>query len=461
MLYETLRAGARVALRWYYRDLIVQGRERFPQRGPVLVVANHPNALVDALVVGTMTDRRVLLTAKATLFGYGPLALLLTAVGVVPLRRAKDEAPATAAGPDASRNAQAFELVTAALQRDGVVLVFPEGISHDQPALSPLKSGAARMALAALEAGTQGLKILPVGLVFEEKERPRSRVLVRVGEPLDITGWQLANPLANASSLTHEIEARLRRVTLNFATEDRARRAVRVAGALAAIAGEPSDLGTTRFAEEADIAARVESTIAALELSPPVHSQAADDLAMRLEMLEARLAARGVTLLDARISVRTHQGALFALREGAIMLFVLPVALFGRAAHWLPIRLARLLALRSLRGDSSRDQPAMRTIVLGMIVLVVWYGFQALVVARYLGIVWSAIWIASIFAAAQIDLRFDDRLARARSRARTFFVLRSDLPYRRAILAEMDALVAEAAALEQSLRGATASAEWR
>ena len=91
MLYQTLRAAARVALQWYYADVIVQGRNRIPARGPLLIVANHPNALVDALLVGTTIERRVLLTAKATLFERPALRPLLSSLGVVPLRRAKDE----------------------------------------------------------------------------------------------------------------------------------------------------------------------------------------------------------------------------------------------------------------------------------------------------------------------------------------------------------------------------------
>ena len=65
MLYPLLRSAAHIALRWYYSDVIVQGRVRIPERGPVLVVANHPNAMVDAMLVASSIDRRVLLTAKA------------------------------------------------------------------------------------------------------------------------------------------------------------------------------------------------------------------------------------------------------------------------------------------------------------------------------------------------------------------------------------------------------------
>jgi 1-acyl-sn-glycerol-3-phosphate acyltransferase len=92
MLYKLLRATAAIALRWYYAEIVVQGAERAPRGGPLLVVANHPNALIDPLLVGTTLPRRILLTAKATLFDHPALALLLRTVGVVALRRAKDEA---------------------------------------------------------------------------------------------------------------------------------------------------------------------------------------------------------------------------------------------------------------------------------------------------------------------------------------------------------------------------------
>ena len=183
MLYRLLRGTAAIALRWYYADVAVQGGERVPRDGPLLILANHPNALIDPLLVGTAVSRPVLLTAKATLFERPALAWLLRAVGVVPLRRAKDELRDGAPLPvTPERNAQAFALVTSALRACQVVLVFPEGISHDDAALAPLKSGAARMALQAHREGVAGIRLLPVGLVFEAKERPGSRVLVRIGD---------------------------------------------------------------------------------------------------------------------------------------------------------------------------------------------------------------------------------------------------------------------------------------
>src|SRR4051812_24803616 len=243
MLYRALRAAADVALRWYYADIVIQGAERIPASGALVIASNHPNALVDALLVTTTLRRQVRLTARATLFEHPLLAMLLRSVGVVPLRRVKDELAARHGGQLAvERNADSFRQVADALAQGSAVLVFPEGVSHDAPTLAPLKTGAARMALAAGGGGARGVRLLPIGLIFERKERPRSRVLVRVGVPIDVDAWRAGANCDDPNLLTAELEAALRRVTLNFASEQRAARAVSLSGALAAISEAPPAL---------------------------------------------------------------------------------------------------------------------------------------------------------------------------------------------------------------------------
>ena len=451
MLYKILREVARVALHWYYRDILVQGEERIPRRGPVLVVANHPNALVDALLIGTSIPRRVLLTAKATLFDQPVLAPLLEAVGVVPLRRTKDMSTSGAASTPA-RNAEAFRRVTDALVHDQVVLVFPEGVSHDEPMLAPLRTGAARMAMAADEAGVRGLRILPVGLVFEAKERPRSRVLVRVGEPLDLDTWRKENAY-DAASLTQDIDVRLRIVTLNFASAARAERSVRLASALSAIAREPEPLdASVSFSSEAAVAERIEAATDAMEHAPVALVAATDSFINRLADFEDRLAAQGIALAEARVSPRLRHGAWFVVREGLLMVVALPIALLGWVTHWLPIRLARGLALRSLGSDRSRDQPAMRTIVLGAIAVIAWYIVQTAIVTHWLGAQMGVLWIVALFLAARIDLLLSDRASRAFRRAQTYLALRKNAELRARVPRELDALVQQALELERALK---------
>lgn len=450
MLYQALRGAANAALHWYYADVVVQGREHIPQHGPVIITANHPNALVDALVVGITMRRRVLLTAKATLFENPFLAALLRRVGVVPLRRARDEQDGGTPASATSRNLEAFRAVTQALAHERTVLVFPEGVSHDAPKLAPLKTGAARMALAASSEGTRGLRILPIGLLYERKERPRSRVLVRIGAPIDVDAWLARTGVPDAAWLTAEIDAAMRRVTLNFASEARADQAIALARALAAISGtSPSVDQPPPLAIEAEIARRIETVMAELANARLEAVRQADAFIARVESLEARLAAHHITITDVHISPAVHPGARFVLREGGLALLAFPVALVGRLVHWAPLQLARWLALRTSIAD--RDQPAMRTIVLGLAFVLFWYGLQGAVAAHWIGWIAALTWLVAVSLAARVDFALRDRLHRGWRRARTYRALRANPQFREQTLAEIRQLIADALALEQAL----------
>ena len=85
-----------------------------------------------------------------------------------------------------ARNANAFAAIHAVLAAGQMVLIFPEGRSWDEPRLAPIKTGTARMALSARDAGVRGVTIVPIGINYERKDGLRSRVLVEVGEPIAI-----------------------------------------------------------------------------------------------------------------------------------------------------------------------------------------------------------------------------------------------------------------------------------
>lgn len=460
MLYRALRRVAHIALGWYYADVVVQGREHLPPAGPVLLVANHPNALVDAMTVAVAVPRRVVLTAKATLFDQPAMAMLLRAVGVVPLRRARDEDNAVpGAAPSAARNADAFQMVTASLATGSTVLVFPEGISHDAPALAPLRTGAARMALMARASGVQALRIIAIGLVYEEKERPRSRVLVSIGAPLDLDAWVEPGSGDDAVALTAEIDARLRCVTLNFADDARARRAVQLARMLDAIASEnvPSLAQPRALAPEAELARRIEVASDALAVAPEFVARQADAFIAAAEAFERRLAERGVAVSELRVSPRTRHGARFIFRESLLLALALPVALIDRLAHDLPVRFARMVAQWSLAGDPSRDQPAMRTILLGAIALPAWYVILAVILGSWFGVRVVLLALVTMALSAGAELAIRDRVSRSWRRARTYLALRADPALNASALAEANQLLEQARAVERAL-GTTESA---
>lgn len=211
MIYRALRWISGIALHWFYGEIRVADREKIPARGPLFIAVNHQNALVDSLITTWVVKRRVTMTAKATLMQNPLIAGLFRILGVVPLRRASDEAIQRGTRDiPRLRNENAFQDILDVIESDGAVLIFPEGKSHNAPGLEPLKSGLARLALSARhERMISGVEILPLGLVFEDKGRPGSVVGVRVGDAIAMDGW----PDRNHAALTEEIARRLRQVS--------------------------------------------------------------------------------------------------------------------------------------------------------------------------------------------------------------------------------------------------------
>ena len=420
-----MRAIAGVALRWYYRDIQVEGLARIPRQRPLLLVVNHPNALIDALLVIWLVPRRVLITAKATIFRNPIAGALLRWLGVVPLRRASDEIQ-QGGSPNPARNKETFRAVYDALRGNGTVLIFPEGKSHDEPSLAPLKTGAARMALYAREAGgVDELAILPIGLTFERKEAPRTRVLVQIGEPILLAAWRAPPNTTAADALTAEIDARLRAITLNYQTVDDATRAVRLAAVIAALFEAVPSIGVVdrRLGAEMAIARRIDDLSSKLQQADDETRRQADQLVRHLDAVERVAAKHGVLIEDVGISLEPKRALRFILREGWLLVVGGPIAIWGRVNHWLPFRAARVIAMRSVDGASD---PAMRTLVAGTAFVALTYLAQGAVVAAVWGAKGALAYLISLPLAADINFYLSDRLGRAVQRARAFLRFRRD-----------------------------------
>ena len=459
MLYALLRSVAGIALRWFYRRIDVVGLERLPRNAPLLLVCNHPNALIDAMLVAWAVPRRVVLTAKATLFTRRTLATLLNWVGVVPLVRKSDVENGVMRGArDPQRNARAFGALRAVLRRGGAVVIFPEGISHDHPSLAPLKTGAARVALEARdEAHVDDLHIVPIGLTFERKDAPRTRVLVQIGEPIALDYWRADGETA-VSRLTEEIDSRLRRVTLNYETVDDASRARALSSLFAALwREEPESVGHARSLRvDVSLAERIEDARLALSRSGDDGLRArADALVQSVAELEEALRRHGVALEDVGISSEPRHAAPFVLREAGIIALGGPIALWGMINHWIPFNAARMIARRSI--ESAAD-PAMRTIVAGAALVLAFYTAQGAAVAALAGWVPALIYIVSLPLAADVNFLLRDRLRRALQRARTYLLFRRRPKLRARLQADLQRVRTEAMEIEARLNDTIASA---
>ncbi len=221
-----MRGLARLVLRIWFREVEVCGAERIPPDRPLVLVANHVNGLIDPLLLMAPLPVQPRFLAKSTLWKIPILRPFLRLAGSIPVYRPQDK-------EDTSRNAETFALAGEVLAERGAIALFPEGKSHSQPGLQPLRTGAARIVLEAERKHPGlGVRIVPVGLLFDAKETFRSRVLVQVGEPIDPApeiAMQERDPVAAVRALTARIDDALQDVTLNYETWEDARLIARAA----------------------------------------------------------------------------------------------------------------------------------------------------------------------------------------------------------------------------------------
>lgn len=180
---KVLRKFAHTLIKKYYPKIQFTGVDQIPSDGPILFCANHPNSLIDPVLIGITAKRPVSFMAKAPLFRTPILGPVMHALGMVPAYRGRDDSS------QVKKNQKSLDRVIQGLQSGRAMGIFPEGVSTDLRQLRLVRGGAARIALGAFEGGVEDLVIIPLGINYERKERLGSKVWINVGEPIQLQSF--------------------------------------------------------------------------------------------------------------------------------------------------------------------------------------------------------------------------------------------------------------------------------
>ncbi len=316
-------------VRLYFRDIERFGEPPAQQTRGRVFVSNHSNALLDPVLVMTDAPCMISPVAKSTLWNIPGLSWLLDRAGAVPIIRKQDNPD-----KDASANVAVFDRIAAHLAGGGNILIFPEGTSHSEPKLAPLKSGAARMLQAAAERAGVPPTFQAVALEFDAPSDFRSRCLVLWG-PVRTFAELPGDGEHKIRAATARMEQDLKELLVEGETHQDRMRIARVAELLATDAGDPTLGGWSGIGRQVELASQtLRSLDEALIARVAYHVDAYYGELERLGVADTQVAGR---------SPAPEQAPRSPLRRAALA----PLAASGFALYAIPYFLPRWIARKA------------------------------------------------------------------------------------------------------------------
>ena len=187
----------------------VSGIDNVPTTGPAILASNHLS-VIDSVIIPSVMARNVYYLAKDEYF----VAPGLKGAVMKQVMYGLNQIPVDRSG--GRKSLMALDAALPVLRAGHVLGIYPEGTRSPDGRLYRGRPGVAKLALDA------PAPIIPVGLVGTDKvqpigatiPRPGPDVEVRIGEPLDLSGWQGGDVDSKGlRELTHQLMAAIRALT--------------------------------------------------------------------------------------------------------------------------------------------------------------------------------------------------------------------------------------------------------
>jgi glycerol-3-phosphate O-acyltransferase/dihydroxyacetone phosphate acyltransferase len=484
--YALVRLVGRFWLWFFFRSVEVHHVERVPGRGPVLLCINHPNNLIDSLLVGAVLTRKVHYLATAALFRNPLVARFLTACGAIPVYRRQDD-------PDKmDKNADTFAACFRALGQGRLIGIYPEGTTHAETRVQRIKTGASRIALeyetrraspsqgeprpwqgeAQPEASrvfgsekarsapsradlkSEPVAVIPVGLTFEARKSFRGRVRVSFGEPVPVTPYLDAyreDSVKAVDALTTAIQWGMEAEILHVERIDRD-------GLIRALdelfrselvreLQEERGLGSSQI-DTFRLSRAIAEAVAYFEAREP---ERVERLAGRITHYRAMLAAYRVRdqAVRARLEHLSVRRRILRSWEASLGL---PFFAYGLAVNALPYLVPRWLARRTAQKETDY---ATTRLLASIVAFPLFWGLEVWLVWRLTTAAWAALFALSLPLSGLVAYRYLGGVGRLRNQIGFGLLALTRRQSASRLLAERRALIAEIEAAKTDFLSAT------
>ena len=194
--YNFFKIYIQTGLFFYTKKIKIVGRENIPKKGAVLFAVNHPNGLMDPLMVTTNTPRITHYLVRAAIFKKPIVKKWLATLNLMPIYRIRDGVR------ELSKNTEVFNDCYDILNQQQALMIFPEG-SHDRRrTIRTISKGFTWILFGALEKYPNlKITVIPVGVTYQNSSQFPCKVAIHYGNPIS------ANELYNPKELNKSVNA--------------------------------------------------------------------------------------------------------------------------------------------------------------------------------------------------------------------------------------------------------------
>lgn len=327
----------------FYRKIEISGHYKLKHNVPIILCANHSNALADAVLLQYTNSRLIHPLARSGLFNNPFMKPILKIWQAVPVYRRQDT------GGGVVDNNAMFTKAYEMLAENRILMIFPEGQSHSENRIKPLKTGISRIILGFKEQYNITPRVIPVGLNFSEIKRFRSNVYINFGKFIDINSDYQSNKEQDIKDLTADVTQAMREVVL-----------------------ETSQVDELEFIKQIDrffslrnqknrhrsMSQKFKSQKFILSVKNKLNKivpEKVSDLQRHLNQFNRLCKMLGINDYHLNINYNSKIIKIFIVRSLAVLFVLLPLALLGIVNCFIPYSLTRISILLSARGNDQVD----------------------------------------------------------------------------------------------------------
>lgn len=205
-----------MALTIFSSRLHMRGQDIKEQKGPLMLAVNHSGSFFDAVILGALWNRDIHFLARGDAFKKPLANKILTALHNIPIYRLSE------GKENLEKNDETFERCQAVFRKNGVVLIFSEGLCINEWKLRPLKKGTARMAISNWEdPTTPNLQVLPIGVNYSSFRDFGTAVYINVDAPLGPGEGTATEGVYHPAQLTKALTQSMQEQIFHFPNEDK------------------------------------------------------------------------------------------------------------------------------------------------------------------------------------------------------------------------------------------------